>query len=250
MATTHINAEPGDFAPAVLMPGDPRRAERIATALMPDARLVTDVRGMLGFTGMVDGRPLSVMGSGMGQPSCTIYATELFTRFGVERIIRVGTAGGIAPHVRVGDVVIATGAHTDSAMNQARIPGISFSAIADFQLARAAYEASLDGGGAAAPSLPADEASGGAVHMGTIVSRDHFYFTPPGQTEALAAHGVLAVEMEAAALYGVAAAEGKQALAIVTVSDHLLDHSGDMSPAERETRFERALRLAVAAAHC
>ena len=239
MATPHICAEPGDFAPAVLMPGDPRRAQRIAEALMDDARLVTDVRGMLGFTGTVGGRPLSVMGSGMGQPSFTIYATELFASFGVERIIRVGTAGGIAPGVRVGDVVVATGAHTDSAMNQLRIPGVNFSAVADFHLARSAWEASRSTGAV----------QEGTVHMGTVISRDHFYFTPENQTERLAAHGVLAVEMEAAALYGVAAQFGTQALAVLTVSDHLLDHSGDMSAQERETRFAGALRLAVAAAH-
>ncbi len=110
MATPHIAAEPGDFAPAVLMPGDPKRAERIAELLMDDARLVTDVRGMLGFTGTVNGRPLSVMGSGMGQPSFTIYATELFSQFGVKRIIRVGTAGALSPKVKVGDVIVATGA--------------------------------------------------------------------------------------------------------------------------------------------
>ena len=120
MATPHIAAEPGDFAPAVLMPGDPKRARRIAEILMDDARLVTDVRGMLGFTGTVNGRPLSVMGSGMGQPSFTIYATELFSQFGVERIIRVGTAGALSSKVKVGDVIVATGAHTASSMNQLR----------------------------------------------------------------------------------------------------------------------------------
>ena len=238
MATPHIAAEPGDFAPAVLMPGDPKRAQRIAALLMDDARLVTDVRGMLGFTGTVNGRPLSVMGSGMGQPSFTIYATELFSQFGVERIIRVGTAGGISPKVKVGDVIVATGAHTDSSMNQLRIPGVNFSAVADFQLARAAHDASQAG----------QAGTGGTVHLGTVISRDHFYFTPKGQTEALATHGVLGVEMEAAALYGVAAEYGKQALAVLTISDHLLDHSGDMSATERETRFAGSLRLAVAAA--
>ena len=238
MATPHIAAEPGDFAPAVLMPGDPKRAQRIAALLMDDARLVTDVRGMLGFTGTVNGRPLSVMGSGMGQPSFTIYATELFSQFGVERIIRVGTAGGISPKVKVGDVIVATGAHTDSSMNQLRIPGVNFSAVADFQLARAAHDASQAG----------RAGTGGTVHLGTVISRDHFYFTPKGQTEALATHGVLGVEMEAAALYGVAAEYGKQALAVLTISDHLLDHSGDMSATERETRFAGSLRLAVAAA--
>ena len=238
MVTPHIAADPEDFAPAVLMPGDPRRAQRIAKTLMDDARLVTDVRGMLGFTGTVDGTPLSVMGSGMGQPSFTIYATELFSQFGVERIIRVGTAGGISPKVKVGDVIVATGAHTDSSMNQLRIPGVNFSAVADFQLARAAHDASQAG----------RAGTGGTVHMGTVISRDHFYFTPKGQTEALATHGVLGVEMEAAALYGVAAEYGKQALAVLTISDHLLDHSGDMSATERETRFADSLRLAVAAA--
>lgn len=241
MATPHINAEKGDFAPAVLMPGDPRRAQAIAELLMPDARLVNDVRGMLGFTGTVNGKPLSVMGSGMGQASATIYATELFEQFGVERIIRVGTAGGIAPQVKVGDVIVAVGAHTDSAMNSLRIPGVHYSAVASFNLARAAVEA-----------FEANEALSAAakVHVGTIISRDHFYFTPEGQTERLAAYGTLGVEMEAASLYATAAQFGREALTVLTVSDHLLDHSGDMSAQERQTRFQDALSLAVAAAHC
>ncbi|HZK06274.1 MAG TPA: purine-nucleoside phosphorylase [Actinomycetaceae bacterium] len=235
MATPHIAAEPGDFAPAVLMPGDPKRAERIAHQLMDDARLVNDVRGMLGFTGTHQGRPLSVMGSGMGQPSATIYVTELFRFFGVERVIRVGTTGGIASHVRVGDVIVATGAHTDSSMNQRRIPGINFSAVASFQLAAAAM---------AAPAAQGND----RIHVGTIVSKDHFYFAGPGETEALARYGVLGVDMEAAAMYGVAAEFGKQALTVLTVSDHLMDHSSDMTAEERETRFSLALELAVAAA--
>ncbi|MFC4555526.1 purine-nucleoside phosphorylase [Georgenia faecalis] len=238
MPTPHIAAAPGDFAPAVLMPGDPRRAQRIAELLMPDARLVTDVRGMLGFTGTVDGKPLSVMGSGMGQPSATIYATELFREYGVERIIRVGTAGGIAPGVRVGDVLVALGAHTDSSMNQLRIPGVNFSAVASYELVAAAVRAA-----------EADE-HGSPVHVGTIISRDHFYLSVPDQTARLGAYGVLGVEMEAAALYGAAAEFGRQALAVLTVSDHLLDSSQDMSAQDRETRFQRALALAVAAAHC
>ncbi|WP_026460370.1 purine-nucleoside phosphorylase [Schaalia suimastitidis] len=240
MPTPHISAEVGDFAPAVLMPGDPKRAKRIAELILDTPRQVTDVRGMLGFTGTVNGHPLSVMGSGMGQPSASIYATELFTQYGVERIIRVGTAGGIAPQVKVGDVLIATGAHTDSAMNQLRIPGVNFSAVADFRLANAAWEE-------AQRAVTANELDA-TVHAGAIISRDHFYFTPEGQTEKLAAYGVLGVEMEAAALYGVAAEFGKQALAILTVSDHLFDHSYDMSADERETRFQASLRLAVAAA--
>ena len=216
MVTAHIAAEPGEFAPAVLMPGDPKRARRMAETLLTGPRLVTDVRGMLGFTGTVEGRPLSVMGSGMGQPSLAIYATELFAHYGVERIIRVGTAGGISDRVAVGDV--------------------NFSAVADFHLAMAAH---------------AEAVASGIVERtrtGTIISRDHFYLTPEGQTERLAAYGTLCVEMESAVLYAVAAEYGRRALAVLTVSDHLLDHRHDMSARERETRFHDAVRLAVAAA--
>ena len=235
MATPHIAAEKGDFAPAVLMPGDPRRAERIANLLMPDARKVSDVRGIGAYTGTVDGKPLSVMASGMGMPSIGIYANELFAEYDVRRIIRVGTAGGLAPKVKVGDVVVALGAHTDSAMNTSRIPGIHFSAVASYPLVAAAVAAAGDATN---------------VHVAPVVSRDHFYGNPPEQIQALADYGTLAVEMEAAALYAVAAQHDREALAVLTISDHLLDHSRDMSAQEREENFERALGLAVAAAHC
>ena len=237
MATPHINAEPGDFAPAVLMPGDPKRAERMASMILDSPRLVTDVRGMLGFTGSYSGEgphrgePLSIMGSGMGMPSIGIYSTELYHFFGVERVVRVGTAGGISPNVSVGDVVIAVGAHTTSSMNELRIPGTHFSAVADLTMAAAALTA-----------------ADGAVRAGTVISADHFYFSIPGQLDAMVAHGVLAVEMEAACLYGVAAEYGKAALAILTISDHLTKQSADMTSEERETRFSTALELAVAAA--
>ncbi|GAB77173.1 purine-nucleoside phosphorylase [Austwickia chelonae] len=235
MATPHISAEPGSFASAVLMPGDPRRARRIAEQLMPDAELITDVRGMLGFTGTIDGKPLSVMGSGMGMPSATIYATELFMHYGVERIIRVGTAGGISRRVSVGDVIVATGAHTDSSINQHRLPGLNFSATASFPLAAAAMGAAAGREG---------------VHVGTVLSKDHFYLvTPFADLDLYDRYGILGAEMEAAALFGVAAEFGKDALAVLTVSDHLLDGSSDMSAEERETRFGDALALAVAAAH-
>lgn len=234
MSTPHIRAEKGDFAPAVLMPGDPMRAKRIAESILDDPVLVNDVRGMLGYTGTVNGEPLSVMGSGMGQPSIAIYATELFTVFGVERIIRVGTCGGISSKVKVGDVVIGTGAHTDSNFNQGRIPGVYFAALASFNLAKAAVDAVTE--------------TTGDVHVGPIISKDHFYDHVPGQLEALGKYGVLGVEMEAAALYGTAAEHDKEALTVLTVSDHLLDQSGDMTAEERETKFQGALQLAVAAA--
>lgn len=208
---------------------------------MPDARLVTDVRGMLGFTGTVDGKPLSVLGSGMGMPSITIYAHELFAQFGVQRIIRVGTAGGISPQVGLGDVIVAVGAHTDSNMNQQRLAGLHFSAVASFELVRAAADAAVAGA-----------LDGQPVHVGMIMSHDHFYLpnSDPGWLPRLAQYGVLGVEMEAAALFGVAAEFGKQALAVLTVSDLLFDTAAKMTSDERETRFAGALRLALAAAHC
>ncbi len=233
MTTPHIAAQPGDFAPAVLMPGDPKRAARMAAQLMPDARQVTDVRGIGGYTGTYQGKPLSVMASGMGQPSISIYATELYRYFGVERIIRVGTAGGLSPEVKAGDVVIAIGAHTDSAINATLCPGIQFSATASWTLLKAAVEAAGDD-----PT----------VRVAPIVSRDRFYGTPPEQNKRLAELGTMGVEMEAAALYGIAADLGKEALAILTISDHLFDESQNMSPEERETKFQKSLTLAVAAA--
>ncbi|GAA4432391.1 purine-nucleoside phosphorylase [Georgenia halophila] len=234
MPTPHIAAEQGDIAPAVLLPGDPRRAERIAAQLMPDARLVSEVRGNGVYTGEVDGRPLTVMASGMGMPSLGIYANELFSHYDVQRIVRVGTAGGLSPAVGVGDVVVALGAHTDSAMNERRIPGIRFSAVASYPLVAAAVAADGD-----APGL----------HVAPVVSRDHFYGNPPEQIRALADYGTLAVEMEAAGLYAIAAEYGREALAVLTISDHLLDPSGDFSPEEREQNFQRSLRMGLAAAH-
>ncbi|MFC7405919.1 DeoD-type purine-nucleoside phosphorylase [Georgenia alba] len=237
MPTPHIAAQPGEIAPAVLLPGDPRRAERIATQLMPDARLVSEVRGNGVWTGEVDGKPLTVMASGMGMPSLGIYANELFSHYDVRRIVRVGTAGGLSPAVSVGDVVVALGAHTDSAMNDRRIPGIRFSAVASYPLVAAAV-AAAEGLG---PEVP--------VHVAPVVSRDHFYGNPADQIRLLADYGTLAVEMEAAALYAIAAEHGRQALAVCTISDHLLDSTGDFSAAEREQNFQRALTLGLAAAH-
>ncbi|MDR0847499.1 MAG: purine-nucleoside phosphorylase [Propionibacteriaceae bacterium] len=240
MSTPHIAAEPGDFASAVLMPGDPKRAERMAGLILDGARQVTSVRGILGFTGTYNGegehhgKPLSIMASGMGMPSMGIYASELYQFFGVERIIRVGTCGGISADVNVGDVVIGVGAHTTSSMNELRIPGTHFSATADLVMAAAAYTAAEPGQ---------------AVFAGAIISSDHFYFSIPGQLDAMITHNVLGVEMEAASLYGIAANFGKRALAVFTVSDHLTKKGGDMTAEERETRFQGALKLAVAAAY-
>jgi purine-nucleoside phosphorylase len=233
MATAHISAAPGDFAPDVLMPGDPRRARRIAETLLQDARLVTDVRGIEGYTGTYEGAPLSVLASGMGMPSVTIYATELFRHYGVRRIVRVGTAGALPASVSLRDVVVATAAHTDSAMSSRRIDGVQLSHAASFGLAAAAVRAA---GGGAGPS----------VHIGPVFTTDHFYLERPVLFERLEAYGTLAVEMEAAGLYATAAAEGGQALAVLTVSDHVR-HAESLTPAERETDFDRAVTIAATA---
>jgi purine-nucleoside phosphorylase len=236
MATPHISAAPGDFAPDVLMPGDPRRARRIAETMLDDARLVTEVRGILGFTGTHDGRPVSVLASGMGMPSITIYATELFRYFGVRRIIRIGTAGGMATDLNVGDVVIASAAHTDSEMTAHRIPGIHYSHAPSFALASAAAKAA-----GFRPGVSPD-----GVRVGAILSSDAFYADRAQTNELLVRHGTLAVEMEAAALYAAADAEGGEALAICTISD-LLFRDAALSADERELLFDRAVKLALAA---
>lgn len=214
------------------MPGDPARAARIAASVLDGARVVSDVRGIQVHTGMAGGRPLTVMASGMGMPSITLYATELFRFYGVERIVRLGTAGALSPTLASGDVVVATGAHTTSEMNEERMPGVHFAAVADFRMLAAAMAAAGDD-----PHVVA----------GVVVSNDHFYRDfMPGLPELLAANGAVATEMEAAGLYGTAQAEGKAALAVVTVSDHA--GSRPMTPQERETTYDRALKLAMAAA--
>ncbi|AHU89114.1 DeoD-type purine-nucleoside phosphorylase [Trueperella pyogenes] len=233
MATPHINAEKGDFAPAVLLPGDPKRAERMAQMLMPDAKVVSDVRGIKAFTGTVDGKPLSIMASGMGQPSLGIYVSELFSEFDVQRVIRVGTCGGLSKDVKVGDVVIANGAHYEGVMNTYLIPETHFSAVASYNLVKAAADAAGDD-----PD----------VVVAPVISRDRFYNVPAQVNEAAAQVGTAGAEMEAGALYGLAARYGKQALAVLTVSDHMTVPGRDMTPEERETKFVKALNLAVAAA--
>jgi len=230
----HLKISPGDVAPYVLLPGDPRRARLIAETVLDDARLVTEVRGILGYTGTYQGRPVSVLASGMGMPSISIYATELYRFFGVRRIIRIGTAGGMAPVLELGDVVIATAAHTDSAMSANRIPGIHYSHAPSFALAAAAVAAASGG------------VQKGTVHAGAVISSDAFYLERPATNDLLVKHGTLAVEMEAAGLYAVADAEGGQALAICTISD-LLFRDEALSADERELLFERSVQLALAA---
>jgi purine-nucleoside phosphorylase len=230
MATPHIGAAPGEIAPLVLMPGDPRRARHIADSFLRDARLVTEVRGILGFTGFYGDEPMSVLASGMGIPSMSIYATELFRHYGVRRIIRVGTAGGIPATVSVRDVVIASAAHTDSSVSRLLVEGVTLSLTPSYALLRAAVDA--------AAGRP------GGMHVGPVLTSDHFYLDRPGVFDALERRGTLAVEMEAAGLYAVAAAEGGEALAVLTVSDHVRT-GASMSAEERETGFARMVKIAA-----
>jgi purine-nucleoside phosphorylase len=231
--TPHISAPDGAFAPIVLMPGDPRRARRIAQEFFDDPVLVTEVRSIEGWTGTWEGRPVSVLASGMGMPSISIYATELFRFYDVRKIIRVGTAGGMADELQLGDVVIGSAAHTDSSLSALRIPGVHYSAVPDFELLEAAVVAARAAGGM-------------RYRVGPLFSSDSFYADRPDVTAGLLAHGTLAVEMEAAALYGVAAQEHRQALAVATVTDHIL-RGEKMSADDRETRFADMVGIALRA---
>lgn len=230
MATPHINAEMGAFADVVLMPGDPLRAKYIAEKFLDDAVQVCDVRNMLGFTGSYKGRRISVMGHGMGIPSCSIYATELVKDFGVKKLIRVGSCGAINEAVKLRDVVIGMGACTDSNVNRTRFKGYDFAAIADYRLIKAAEQAA--------------EAHGVAVKIGNLFTADLFYTPDPDMFEVMDKYGVLGVEMETAGLYGVAAEYGAQALAICTVSDHI--KTGEQTTSEeRQTTFDDMLVIAL-----
>lgn len=232
MATPHISAEEGDFAPTVLLPGDPLRARHIADNFLDDVREVTSVRNMLGFTGSYRGIPISAMGTGMGIPSASIYATELITQYGVERLIRVGSCGALQPDLSLRDVILAIGACTDSGVNRVRYGGHDFAATADFGLLRAAAQAAEDAG------MP--------VKVGNVHSADLFYNPEEGVFERMRGMGVLAVEMEAAGLYGVAAERGARALTILTVSDHILEGTETTSD-ERQATFDDMVEIALEA---
>ena len=232
MATPHINAPDGAFADVVLMPGDPLRAKYIAETFLDNAHQVTDVRGMLGFTGSYRGRPVSVMGHGMGIPSCSIYTKELITEYGVTRIIRVGSCGAVRDDVKLRDVVIGMGASTDSRVNRLRFKDHDFAALADFDLVRHAHQAA--------------RTLGIAVKVGNIFSADLFYSPDPDMFSVMKKYGIVGVEMEAAGIYGVAAEFGARALTICTVSDHIL-RGEQTSSQERQSTFNEMIRIALEA---
>jgi purine-nucleoside phosphorylase len=231
--STHIGAAPGQIAPTVLLPGDPLRARWIAENFLDDAVCHSEVRGMYGYTGSWRGHPVSVQGSGMGQPSMSIYVNELFQDYDVRQVVRVGSCGALTERVALRDVVIASGACTDSSMNQLRFHGLDYAAVADFGLMRAAHDA------AAALEVTA--------HVGLIFSGDSFYSPRPELMKPMVDHGVLAVEMEASALYTLAASYGRRALAICTVSDHIVTGEATTSQ-EREQTFSPMVEIALTAA--
>ena len=230
MPTPHISAQKGDFAPSILLPGDPLRAKHIADTFLDEAREVNAVRNMLGYTGTFQGIPISVMGTGMGIPSASIYATELITEYGVERLVRVGSCGGVLPSVKIRDVILAIGACTDSVVNRVRYGGLDFAATADFGLLRAAADAAA--------------AKGVEVKVGNVHSADLFYNPDAAAFDRMEAMGVLAVEMEAAGLYGVAAEKGARALTIATVSDHVRTGESTTSE-ERQQTFNEMVEIAL-----
>jgi purine-nucleoside phosphorylase len=231
--STHIGAAAGEIAPVVLLPGDPLRAKWIAETFLDDARCYTEVRGMYGFTGTWQGTPVSVQGSGMGQPSMSIYVHELFADYDVQSVVRVGSCGALTERLAIRDVVIASGACTDSSVNRIAFEGLDYAPVADFGLLRGAVEAA--------------EQRGTPTHVGLLFSSDSFYPARPELSARMVGYGVLAVEMEASALYTLAAKHGRKALAICTVSDHVV--TGEETTAtERQQTFTDMVEIALAAA--
>ena len=231
--TIHIGAEPGQIAETVLLPGDPYRARWAAETFLNDAMLVNDVRGMLGYTGTFRGERVTIQGSGMGMPSLSIYVNELIATYNAQTLIRIGSCGGMQPHVAVRDVIIAMAATTITSPSSAIFKEVNFAPIADYGLLSAAVTAA--------------DNKGIRCHVGGIYSSDVFYAERDDLDTQMVRHGILGVEMEAAELYTLAARHGRRALAVLTVSDHL--QTGDALPSEdREQTFGDMVEIALEAA--
>ncbi|MBF9028975.1 purine-nucleoside phosphorylase [Rhodobacterales bacterium HKCCE3408] len=231
--TIHIGAEPGAIAETVLMPGDPLRAKWAAETFLQDAVCVNEVRGMYGFTGTWRGHRVSIQGSGMGMPSLSIYANELIRDFGAQTLIRIGSAGGMQPQVKLRDVVLAITSSTLSTPSRGIFRELNYAPCADWGLLQAAHAAAI--------------AKGLTPHVGGIYSSDVFYDERPDLNEQMTRHGILAVEMEAAELYTLAARHGRRALAVLTISDHL--QTGEALPsADRQSSFSDMVEIALEAA--
>lgn len=231
--TVHIGAKPGEIAETVLMPGDPYRARWAAETFLTDAKLVNDVRGMLGYTGTWQGHRVTIQGSGMGMPSLSIYANELIRDYGAQTLIRIGSAGAMQPQIKVRDLVLAMSACTLSTPSRGIFKEVNFAPTADFGLLQAAWTAA--------------KGRDVATHAGQIYSSDVFYDERPDLNEQMQRHGVLCVEMEAAELYTLAARYGRRALAVLTISDHLLTHEALPSD-QRERSFGDMVEIALTAA--
>jgi purine-nucleoside phosphorylase len=230
MSTPHIDAEPGAIAARVLLPGDPRRAEWIAEEYLEDPVCYSRVRNMLGFTGTYRGVHVSVQGTGMGMPSLAIYVSELLDTFGARHLVRVGSCGALTDRLRLRDIVLAIGASTDSSMNRIRFGGLDFSAVADFGLLVAAHDAAVR--------------HGVEVTVGNMFSADSFYSDRPELLATMVDYGVVAVEMEANALYTLAARRQARALAVCTVSDHVVT-GAQTSTGDRERSFRQMVDIAL-----
>lgn len=231
--TFHIGAKSGEIAETVLLPGDPYRAKWAAETFLKDAVCINQVRGMLGFTGTWQGNRVTIQGSGMGMPSLSIYANELIRDYGARTLIRIGSAGSMQHHVHIRDVVIAMTASTISTPSRGFFRDMQFAPCADYGLLERA--------------VAAGRSKGTRLHVGGIYSSDVFYDERQDLSDMLARHGVLCVEMEAAELYTVAARHGARALAILTISDHLITH--EALPAEdRERSFGDMVEIALGAA--
>jgi len=230
MATPHNGAKKGDIAKTVLLPGDPLRAKFIAETFLENPVCYNTVRNMFGYTGTYKGRPVSVQGTGMGVPSLSIYVTELITEYDVDNVIRIGTCGSIQTDVKVRDVIMAQGSCTDSNVNRIRFKGLDYAPIADFGLMQKAWKAA--------------EAKGVALKVGNILTSDTFYGDEPDSWKMWAAYNVLAVEMETAALYTIAAKYRKRALTLLTVSDSIVSHEATTAE-ERQTTFKAMMEVAL-----
>jgi len=230
--TPHNHAKPGDYAESVLLPGDPLRAKWVAENFLSDAVQVNAVRNCLGYTGTWKGKRVSVQATGMGQPSLSIYVHELINVYGVQNLIRIGTCGGLNADVKVRDLIIAQGATTDSAIVRDAFAPFNFAPISDFGLLRSSVEKA--------------EAAGLRYHVGNMLSSDIFYHMEPGLTGygRLPAHGILGVEMEAAALYTLAARFGRKALAICTMTDCLITHA-ELSAEDRQSSLKDMVALSL-----
>ena len=231
--TFHIGAKPGEIAETVLLPGDPYRARWAAERFLTAPVLVNELRGMLGFTGTWRGNRVTIHGSGMGMPSLSIYVNELIKDYGAQTLIRIGAAGAMQPHVNVRDVVLAMAASTNGSPSRSIFRELSYAPVADFGLLLAAHKAALKIG------VP--------VHVGGIYSSDTFYDERSDLSEQLQRHGVLCVEMETAELYTLAARYQRRALAVLTISDHLLTHEA-LPASERERSFSAMVEVALEAA--